>query len=200
MWTYYLVNSRAWLVYSPVMICKSRHHSVKFWELVASGNNIRCCWHCVVKASLPLHSGPIVWFSSHQQSTTESGPSLSVKTYHQSMCYWLSNCSILYIYAANYSKLTSSLVQNVSTVSSLTWQECGFLCARLRGTDGEWQGRELLRKIGLLFRSSCSQPQTFRGPIKCSLKFVLLIKNKIHYRIWQNKELVHVCSKKYGGV
>ena len=26
----YLDNSRAWLVYSPVLICKSRHHGVKF--------------------------------------------------------------------------------------------------------------------------------------------------------------------------
>ena len=92
LWTYYLANSRAWLVQSLVINCTSCHHGVKFWQLVASGNNIRCCWHCVVKASLPLHSDPIVWFSSHRQSTTESGPSMSVKTHHQSMCYWLSNC------------------------------------------------------------------------------------------------------------
>ena len=51
------------------------------------------------------------------------------------------------MYAANYSNLTSSLVPSVSAVSSVMWQECGLPCTRLRGTDGEWQGRELPSKI-----------------------------------------------------
>ena len=53
----------------------------------------------------------------------------------------------LCMYAANYSSLTSSLVPSVSAVSSVMWQECGLPCARLRGTDGEWQGCELPSKI-----------------------------------------------------
>ena len=73
------------------LAAKIRHHNAQFWQLLASGNTIRCCWHCVVKARLPLHSDPIVWCSLHRQSTNKSGPSMSVKTHHIP-CYWLSNC------------------------------------------------------------------------------------------------------------
>ena len=64
------------------------------------------------------------------------------------------------MYAANYSNLTSSLVLSVSAVSSIMWQECGLPCARLRGTDGEWQGRELPSKIN---RSTVLQLAFQRG-------------------------------------
>ena len=92
---------------------KSRHHSVKFWQLVSPGNSIWCCWHYVVKASLPLYSEPNVWFSSHRQSTTKKWTqhvgqnSQSVHaTAFQSFSWGNISCpdaSILYIYAANYS-------------------------------------------------------------------------------------------------
>ena len=129
--------------------CKIRPYGIKFWQLVAYGYNIRCCWHCVVKASLPLHSDPIVWFSSHPQSTTESGPACLIKLTINpcaagvQMVSWgykiCANASILYIYAAHYSNLTSSMVPNVSDVLNITWQECGLTCARLRGT---WTGQQ----------------------------------------------------------
>ena len=48
----------------------------------------------------------------------------------------------------------------VADVSRFTWQECGLPCAGLRGTDGEWQGREVPRKIGLLFCSWQLLPTT----------------------------------------
>ena len=64
------------------------------------------------------------------------------------------------MYAANYSSLTSSLVPSVSAVSSVMWQECGLPCARLRGTDGEWQGRELPCKLN---RSTVLQLDFQRG-------------------------------------
>ena len=64
------------------------------------------------------------------------------------------------MYAANYSSLTSSLVPSVSAVSSVMWQECGLPCARLRGTDGEWQGCELPSKIN---RSTVLQLAFQRG-------------------------------------
>ena len=99
---------------------------------MASSNNMLCCWHCVVKAILPLQSDLTVWFSSHQQSTTESRCSLSVKTYHQPMLLSFrlflggrgcASTFILCVFAANCSNLISSLAPSVCDVPSFTRQE-----------------------------------------------------------------------------
>ena len=99
--------------------------------------------------------------------------------------------SIMYIYAANYPNLTSSLVPSVSAVSSGTSQQCGLPCARLNSTDGKWHGCELPRKFTVL------QLAPFRMPIICILIFVLLKRNKI--AIWQHKKR-YSFRKEYGGV
>ena len=56
------------------------------------------------------------------------------------------NASVLHIFAASCPNQTSSLVPSVPDVSSITWQEWSFPSARLKGTDVEWQGRELPAK------------------------------------------------------
>ena len=122
--------------------CKSSHHGVKFWQLVASGNNIRCCWHCVVKASLPLHwPNCLVQFTRTEhnrkwaQLVCQNSPSVHVLLAFKLFLGMIKPVSMLpfCMYAANYSSLTSSLVPSVSAVSSVMWQECGLPCARFKG-------------------------------------------------------------------
>ena len=69
------------------------------------------------------------------------------------------NASILYVCCK---LLQSDFISGakLSPVSNVTWQQCGLPCARLRGTDGEWQGCELPSKIN---RSTVLQLAFQRG-------------------------------------
>ena len=62
---------------------KSRHHEIQVWELLASGDNTPCCWHCIAKVIFALW--PSDWASSPVESRTESGSNMCVNTHHQSM-------------------------------------------------------------------------------------------------------------------
>ena len=108
------------------------------------GDNTWCCWHCIVKGSLPLHYDPIVWFRSQRQSTTNSGPSISVKTHNQSMLLafklflgWMKSVAMLpfCIFMLQTTPVWFHLWRQACplNVSSVTWEECGLPCGRLRG-------------------------------------------------------------------
>ena len=96
------------------------------------------------------------------------------------------------MYAANYSSLTSSLVPSVSTVSSVMWQECGLPCARLRGTDGEWQGCELSSKIN---RSTVLQLAFQRGRLYALLSSSGLTEARYSIGADAIRNFIHLTTK-----
>ena len=112
--------------------------------------------NCLVQFTPTEHSGK--W----AQHVCQNSPSVHVLLAFKLFLRMIKPVSMLpfCMYAANYSNLTSSLVPSVSAVSSVMWQECGVPYARLRGTDGEWQGRELPSKIN---RSTVLQLAFQRG-------------------------------------
>ena len=122
----------------------------------------RPAFHC----TLTLLSGSVHTPTEHNgkwaQHVCQNSPSVHVLLAFKLFRTMIKPVSMLpsCMYAANYSNLTSSLVPSVSPVSSIMWQECGLPCARLRGTDGEWQGRELPSKIN---RSTVLQLAFQRG-------------------------------------